>query len=953
MQQCGGQAGHGRRVQQALPQQEQQQRGLDALSQQGQGQRGLDTLTQQEQQQRGLDALPQREQQQRGLDALTQREQQQRGPDALPRQGQGQRGLDAWGTHREVQPCVLSSAARQGVAASAAAAAATPAHLDTQQCQRGPDAWEPHPEGRPHVLPAAWRGVTASAAAAATPAQPDAWEQHREGQPHVLPVAWQGVTASAAAAATPAQPDAWEQHREVQPHVLFVLPLQGNLHRHQHQQGMQQQHPHHHRQGQHGLQQQQQQQQQQQRCLAPHTTHNPQGATAAAKAAAGAAAEGTRTGAAAQPDALHHQAPQEPSGPSACRSYAFGRHKRRQAAQAAAWQGVAAAAAAAPAPAAPAAGAAEGKVGGDGSGNKKRGKAAHPSCADGGSAAAVATSETARAVADLPFMPAWLLKPTRPPKCVQRASGSESAGRGARLAGVCVDRAGQQRQPQRWRAGCSQEHRQGHGQRKNGGLQQQQQQQQKGEFMRLDEHVVLDQQHHQQGHEQPQQQQRQQQQQGESVRQAEHVELNPKQHQHGCEQPQGESMQQDEHGVLNQQLQQRKCEQPQQQQQLQQAESMLQTKHGVLNQHQQGCEQETSHAMLQQHQEQTQQGSGLGLLQSPPHASPQLPDSQPVSARIRRRQRRRAALASALRNAPPDPPHTLLLRLVDDYLMLSSSRAAAEALLTRLERGFPEYGCSINAAKTQVNFSSGESRVHEARPSSVDAPPEQQGRPSCGSREAPIRWCGLLINPTSLEIQADYSRYAGTHIATVLTVPLTNHPGRQLPVRLMLYMRPKCHPLLLDATINSPLTARLNIFQAFMMSAMKLHSYVRVLVHVSAGPGVRGLSPACHPRHLLNAIFSACAYMAGIVRSRTYAFAMRFGLGGLRCDVPGSQVRWLGLAAFERVLGKKQSVYGPVLLELRQHLVRLSASRGCAPQMPLLLDTINSQRSKVFDDIFY
>eukprot|EP00983_Pelagomonas_calceolata_P079824 1154880-Pelagomonas_calceolata.AAC.2 len=48
--------------------------------------------------------------------------------------------------------------------------------------------------------------------------------------------------------------------------------------------------------------------------------------------------------------------------------------------------------------------------------------------------------------------------------------------------------------------------------------------------------------------------------------------------------------------------------------------------------------------------------------------------------------------------------------------------------------------------------------------------------------------------------------------------------------------------------------------------------------------------------------------------SRTYAFAMRFGLGGLRCDVPGSQVRWLGLAAFERVLGKKQSVYGPVLL---------------------------------------
>lgn len=46
---------------------------------------------------------------------------------------------------------------------------------------------------------------------------------------------------------------------------------------------------------------------------------------------------------------------------------------------------------------------------------------------------------------------------------------------------------------------------------------------------------------------------------------------------------------------------------------------------------------------------------------------------------------------------------------------------------------------------------------------------------------------------------------------TLLPSPLA---GRQLPVRLMLFMRPKCHPLLLDATINSTLTARVNIFQA-------------------------------------------------------------------------------------------------------------------------------------------
>ena len=38
-------------------------------------------------------------------------------------------------------------------------------------------------------------------------------------------------------------------------------------------------------------------------------------------------------------------------------------------------------------------------------------------------------------------------------------------------------------------------------------------------------------------------------------------------------------------------------------------------------------------------------------------------------------------------------------------------------------------------------------------------------------------------------------------------------PGQQLPSKLCHYLRPKCHPLLLDATINSSSTVRLNIYQ--------------------------------------------------------------------------------------------------------------------------------------------
>jgi hypothetical protein len=75
------------------------------------------------------------------------------------------------------------------------------------------------------------------------------------------------------------------------------------------------------------------------------------------------------------------------------------------------------------------------------------------------------------------------------------------------------------------------------------------------------------------------------------------------------------------------------------------------------------------------------------------------------------------------------------------------------------------------------------------------------------------RWCGLLIHTETLELSADYSRYSGQHISTSLTLPLGRRPGQVLMGKVLQYMRPKCHALLLDDTINGPTTVRLNIFQ--------------------------------------------------------------------------------------------------------------------------------------------
>ncbi len=84
---------------------------------------------------------------------------------------------------------------------------------------------------------------------------------------------------------------------------------------------------------------------------------------------------------------------------------------------------------------------------------------------------------------------------------------------------------------------------------------------------------------------------------------------------------------------------------------------------------------------------------------------------------------------------------------------------------------------------------------------------------SCLCSSAFIRWCGLLVNAATLDLMADYSRYSGQHISSSLTLPLAVAPGRQLLTKIIQYVRPKCHALLLDTTINSPATVRLNIYQ--------------------------------------------------------------------------------------------------------------------------------------------
>ena len=51
-------------------------------------------------------------------------------------------------------------------------------------------------------------------------------------------------------------------------------------------------------------------------------------------------------------------------------------------------------------------------------------------------------------------------------------------------------------------------------------------------------------------------------------------------------------------------------------------------------------------------------------------------------------------------------------------------------------------------------------------------------------------------------------------------------PGKALAAKLCAHLRPKCHVLLLDASISSAICVRRNIFQIALPAAMKLHCQV-------------------------------------------------------------------------------------------------------------------------------
>lgn len=201
-----------------------------------------------------------------------------------------------------------------------------------------------------------------------------------------------------------------------------------------------------------------------------------------------------------------------------------------------------------------------------------------------------------------------------------------------------------------------------------------------------------------------------------------------------------------------------------------------------------------------------------------------------------------------------------------------------------------------------------------------------------------------------------WRRYLNNHLNSTLTVCWKGKPGHHLKAKLCDYLRPKCHPIFFDLNINTAAVVRLNIFQAFLLCAMKFHCYIchlsymckfsrkfllniilRSLRSVSYLVNVAALSS----ENLCNIIFrcllnifllesfmlSYGRYMDVLIKNRMSSIQLDL-LPRPRLQLEDGEVEWLGLNAYVQALTRKQARHARLLSLLKSRLIAHQLS-GC------------------------
>ncbi|KAI1905134.1 hypothetical protein AGOR_G00012990 [Albula goreensis] len=238
-----------------------------------------------------------------------------------------------------------------------------------------------------------------------------------------------------------------------------------------------------------------------------------------------------------------------------------------------------------------------------------------------------------------------------------------------------------------------------------------------------------------------------------------------------------------------------------------------------------------------------------------------------------------------------------LMRLVDDFLLITPDLGKAQTFLKTLQRGVVEYGCFVNPRKVAVNF-----------PLPGNSP-DVQVLPS-GSL---FPWCGLLLDPSTLDVYTDYSSYAGLSLRCSLTLCSTPNAGLQMKRKLLSVLRLKCHDLFLDLKMNSSKAVCQNIYKIVLLQAYRFHACAQNLPF--------GQKVKKNIFFFLLLIWEMAKCTSLLISQSNHGVPLPFGLC---CEA----VELMYCVAFIAVLSHHQSLYKGLLSHLRMRKRHLEKRLG-------------------------
>ncbi|CAH0516411.1 unnamed protein product [Peronospora belbahrii] len=161
--------------------------------------------------------------------------------------------------------------------------------------------------------------------------------------------------------------------------------------------------------------------------------------------------------------------------------------------------------------------------------------------------------------------------------------------------------------------------------------------------------------------------------------------------------------------------------------------------------------------------------------------------------------------------------HEELFRYTDDFMYITTDLKRARAFSEVMHGGNNEYGCFVNLSKTQANFELATGT----------------GEPAKSATSRSISWCGMLIDPSQLQIYVNYEKLSSSLLQGSIPFNETKAAREFFVNKVVLPIRQRWHALYFDPELFSEDTILVNLFQMLIVAAHRFSTLVEMLPFVN------------------------------------------------------------------------------------------------------------------------